>query len=77
LRKKNCPAFFLLIGSATTEFEEIMVLALNGYGSGANKLLRAFYERTVAIQYLMKRPEKIKQFVDYSNVHWHKLLKEG
>ena len=42
---------FLLVGSSYTEFEEVLMLALNGYGSGATKLLRALYERTVTTQY--------------------------
>jgi hypothetical protein len=66
--------FFLLVGASWREFDEILVLALNGYGSGAIKLLRALYERTVTTQYLMKHPEKVKQFKDFTHVHWHKLL---
>jgi len=66
---------FLLSGAAYTEYEEILVLALNGYGSGATKLLRALYERTVTTQYLMTHPDKVQQFIDYTEVHWYKLLK--
>jgi hypothetical protein len=68
---------FLLLGSCYTEFEEILVLATNGYGSGSTKLLRALYERTVTAQYLMKNPKKIQQFIDFTHVHWHKLLVEA
>jgi hypothetical protein len=68
---------FLLVGAAHTEYEEILVLALNGYGSGATKLLRALYERTVTAQYLMKNPNKIQQFIDFTHVHWYKLLREA
>jgi hypothetical protein len=65
---------FLLFGASWREFEEILVLALNGYGSGAMKLLRALYERTVTTQYLMKHPNKVKQFKAFTHVHWHKVL---
>lgn len=65
---------FLLFGASWREFEEILVLALNGYGSGAMKLVRALYERTVTTQYLMKHPDKVKQFKAFTHVHWHKLL---
>ncbi|MGO9097463.1 MAG: DUF5677 domain-containing protein [Bryobacteraceae bacterium] len=68
---------FLLFGASWREFEEILLLALNGYGSGAMKLLRALYERTVTTQYLMKVPAKVRQFRDFSDVHWHRLLKEA
>src|SRR5271169_3512535 len=44
---------FLLVSASWREFEEILVLALNGYGSGAMKLLRALYERRVSTQYLI------------------------
>src|ERR1051325_4604768 len=59
------------------EFEEILLLAGNGYGNGANKLLRSFFERVVTFAYLAERQEKIQQFIDYSPVHWHKLLEEN
>jgi hypothetical protein len=59
------------------EFEEIVLLCGNGYGSGANKLLRAFFERVITLGYLAKHPDKVHQFIDYSDVHWHKLLIEA
>jgi hypothetical protein len=68
---------YLLLGASYTEFEETLVLAVNGYGSGATKLLRGLYERTVTVQYLMKHPDKVQQFIDYTKVHWRKLLIEA
>lgn len=68
---------FLLVDACCREFEEILVLALNGYCSGATKLLRALYERTATTGYLMQHPEKIPQFQKYTAVHWHKLLTEA
>src|SRR6185437_9268064 len=68
----------LAIGLACLkEFEEIVLLSGNGYGSGANKLLRALYERVITLSYLAKHRDKVQQFVDYSDVHWHKLLIEA
>lgn len=68
----------LAIGLACIkEFEEIVLLCGNGYGSGANKLLRAFYERVVTLSYLVKHPDKIRQFLDFTHVHWCKLLGEA
>jgi hypothetical protein len=68
---------YLLLGASYAEFEETLVLAVNGYGFGATKLLRGLYERTVTVQYLMKHPDKVQQFIDYTRVHWKKLLIEG
>ena len=59
------------------EFEEIVLLCGNGYGSGANKLLRTFFERVTTVGYLGKRPDKVQQFIDFTQVHWHKLLTEA
>ena len=68
---------FLMVGACYTEYEEILLLSLNGYGSGGTKLLRALYERVVTMLYLMKHPDKIQQFIDYTHVHWNKLLIEA
>lgn len=59
------------------EFEEILLLCGNGYGSGANKLLRTFFERVTTLGYLAKHVDKVQQFIDYKPVHWHKLLTEA
>jgi len=68
---------YMLIGASYREYEEVLILGLNAYGSGAMKLLRALYERTVTTQYLMLHPQKVQQFVDFTAVHWHKLLLEA
>ncbi|MBX5495765.1 MAG: hypothetical protein IRZ15_10570 [Bryobacteraceae bacterium] len=59
------------------EFEEIVLLCGNSYGSGATKLLRTFFERVTTVAYLGKHPEKVQQFIDYTPVHWYKLLTEA
>jgi len=68
---------FLMVGACYTEYEEILLLSLNGYGSGGTKLLRALYERVVTMLCLMRHPDKIQQFIDYTHVHWNKLLIEA
>lgn len=67
---------YLLAASCLKEFEEICLLAGNGYGTGATKLLRAFYERVTTLSYLALKPNKVQQFIDYTTIHWHKLLAE-
>jgi Family of unknown function (DUF5677) len=68
---------WLLGASCLREFEEIMLLAGNGYGTGATKLMRSFYERTVTMSYLAANPDQIRRFVDFSAIHWHQLLVEA
>jgi hypothetical protein len=68
---------YLLAQCCLKEFEKILLLAGNGYGGGATKLLRSFYERVVTLSYLAKRPSKIQQFIDYTDIHWRKLLTEA
>jgi hypothetical protein len=67
---------YLLAASCLKEFEEICLLAGNGYGTGATKLLRAFYERVVTFSYLALKPDKVQQFIDYTDVHSRKMLDE-
>jgi len=50
------------------DFMEIMLLAGNGYGYGALKLVRGLYERAVVTYYLVANPEKTVKFLDYSHL---------
>src|SRR4051812_26544747 len=43
---------WLLAASCLKEFDEILLLACNAFGTGATKLMRSFYERTVIMSYL-------------------------
>jgi hypothetical protein len=67
----------LLAKTCIKEFEEILVLCGNGYGSGSMKLLRTLYERIITLTYLATHTEEIQQYIDYSDVHNHKLLMEA
>jgi hypothetical protein len=53
------------------DFNEIFLLAANGYGVGALKLLRPMYERVVTMMYLIRNPEKVENFID-----WHLIEKQ-
>ena len=62
------------------EFFEIALLAANGYGYGALKLLRSLYERAVTMAYLSDNPTETDAFLNYHAVAQYKLmhaLKEG
>lgn len=53
------------------EFNEILLLAGNGYGIGAFKLLRGMYERSVTAYRLHLHPELIDDFLEYYWVAQH------
>lgn len=55
------------------DFREILLLAANGYGTGAIKILRGMYERAVTARYLYLHPQEVQAFIDYHWVAQHKL----
>lgn len=57
------------------DFMEILVLAGNGYGIGALKILRGMYERMVTAWYLHGNPEETENFMDFYWVSQHKLAR--
>lgn len=57
------------------EFNEILLLAGNGYGIGAFKLLRGMYERSVTAHHLHLHPELIEDFLEYYWVAQRKEVK--
>jgi hypothetical protein len=57
------------------DFWEVLLLATNGYGVGATKLLRTLYEHAVTVHYLNEHPDELNDFYDFSYVTEHKLLK--
>jgi hypothetical protein len=68
---------YLLAAACVREFNEVMLLAVHMYGTGAMKLVRPLYERVVTLSYLAKQPSEVQQFIDYSDIHWNKLLEEA
>ena len=54
---------------------ELLVLAGNGYGIGALKILRGMYERVVTAWYLHANPEETQDFMDFYWVAQHKLAR--
>src|SRR5262249_17584268 len=77
LNSQERVVIWFLTASCLKEFEEICLLCGNGYGTGAMKLLRSFYERTITLSYLSKNSKRIQEFIDYTNIHWNKLLIEA
>ena len=56
------------------EFMEILLLCANGYGIGAQKLVRGMYERAVTARYLREQPEEVENFLAFHKVWDHKFL---
>lgn len=64
---------------ALDDFFEIIVLAANGWGVGALKIMRGMYERAVTDAYIGNNPEASRAFADNVWTHrskvWHRLKK--
>jgi hypothetical protein len=56
------------------DFMEIFLVAANGYGIAAMKLLRSMYEHTVTLRYLHDYPDEVEDFIDYDAVQQFKLM---
>jgi hypothetical protein len=59
---------------AVDEFYEIVTTAANGYGIAALKLLRPLFEKTVTMKYLIRHPDKVDDFLDYTWVSARKAM---
>jgi hypothetical protein len=58
---------------AVDDFSEVVVLAGNGWGVGALKILRGMYERVVTAAYIARTPEASRAFADSFWTHRLKL----
>jgi hypothetical protein len=52
---------------------EILVLAGNGYGIGALKILRGMFEKAITAHFVHEEPQETENFLDYYWVTQHKL----
>jgi hypothetical protein len=66
---------YFLGRTAAEDFLEIVLLVGNGYGIGAQKLLRGMYERAITARYLRKNPSEARKFLEYHKVSDRKFLK--
>jgi hypothetical protein len=65
---------FLLGRTAFEDYCELWVLAGNGYGIGAYKILRGLYEKVVTLGYLAKHQAEIQKFYDYEIIQKRRLM---
>lgn len=68
---------FSLGDACRQEYMEILFLAAHGYGAAASKLLRGFYERAVALAYMLVNRDKIDRFCRFAAVQEHKAMKDA
>lgn len=66
---------FHLGETCRTDFLEILFLAVNGYGIGAQKLLRGLFERALALEYIRQNPDKAERFVRFAAIQEYKASK--
>lgn len=56
------------------DFNEVFLLAGNGYGFGSLKILRGLYERVVTMHYISENQEAAASFLEYHYIHRGKLI---
>lgn len=56
---------------------EVLFMGANGYNNGAMKLIRGLFERTVALAYIVKRPEKAERLVRFAAIQEYKGMNEA
>jgi Family of unknown function (DUF5677) len=66
---------FHLGETCRTDFLEILFLAVNGYGIGAQKLLRGLFERALALEYIRQNPALAEKFVRFAAIQEYKASK--
>jgi Family of unknown function (DUF5677) len=67
--------FVYFYGNLVAEdFMELFLMAVNGYGFGAMKLLRSMYEHTIVLKYLHQHTEELDAFFDFDRVQQRKLM---
>ena len=68
------PIVFSLARATYDDFVELLVLAGNGMGLGATKVLRSIYERLVTAMYIAKKPYEARLFMDQSAIERGKII---
>lgn len=68
---------FWLGHTSRQDFLEVVFLAINGYGSGATKILRSLYERAVTIEYLIQNPAKVDRFLQFAAIQENRAMENA
>src|SRR6185295_13360109 len=54
--------------SCRQDFLEVLFMGVNGFSTGALKLIRGLFERTIALAYIVKHPEKAERLVRFGAI---------
>ena len=65
---------FALERAAFDDFGDLLVLACNGHGLGATKVLRSIYEQLVTAMYIAKKPAEANIFLDHGEIDSGKII---
>ena len=65
---------FFLGSLVAQDFTEVWLLAGNGLGTGALKVLRGMYERAVTAAFISRFPDEAKRFWNYGAIARRKVL---
>jgi Family of unknown function (DUF5677) len=65
---------FYLGRAAAADFGELLILAGNGLGIGAYKIVRGMYERVVTAAFIAANPAEARLFLSHSYIEREKLL---
>jgi len=68
------PIVFSLARATYDDFAELLILAGNGMGLGASKVLRSIYERLITAMYIAKKPSEARFFMDQSAIERGKII---
>lgn len=70
---------FLICGftaASLADINDILTLTHAGSRSGAPKIIRSMYERTVTMKYLAANPTEVPAFIGYQSLDWEQVIKE-
>jgi len=68
---------FLICGfmaASVVDLNDILTLMHANSRSGAPKLLRSLYERTVTMKYLAENPGEVEKFIGYQSIDWKQVV---
>jgi hypothetical protein len=68
---------FLICGfmaESRVDLNDILTLVHAGSSSGAQKILRSMYERTVTMKYLYEHPSEVENFIEYQSIDWQQVV---
>jgi len=68
---------FLICGfmaASLVDLNDILTLTHANSRSGAPKLLRSLYERTVTMKYLAEHPGEVEKFIGYQSIDWKQVV---